>query len=241
VERALALDPELADAYAAMALISNDHDWNWPAANDACQRALALEPANTSVLLAAEKVFFTQGRFEEAYTMCRRAIDLDPLNALAYSRLGYTAYYTGQLVEAAAVYKRVIELDPEFRAAHSSLGLVRMAQLRLYEALGEMQQEKSELLRSYGLALVYFSLGNKPESDKALSHLVAEGGPGDWAFQISEVFAFRGEVDKAFEWLERAYERKDSGLTDIKGDPLLRNLEIDLRYSVFLKKMRLPA
>ena len=60
------------------------------------------------------------------------------------------------------------------------------------------------------------------------------------AFQIAEVFAYRGEIDRAFEWLDRAYTLHDGGMADIKGDPLLKNLERDPRYSAFLKKMRLP-
>ncbi len=60
------------------------------------------------------------------------------------------------------------------------------------------------------------------------------------AFQIAEIYAFRGESDKAFEWLERAYEQRDGGLGDLKGDLLLRNIEKDQRYAAFLKKMNLP-
>ena len=60
------------------------------------------------------------------------------------------------------------------------------------------------------------------------------------AFQIAEIYAFRGESDKAFEWLERAYQQRDGGLAEMKGDPLLRNIEKDPRYTAFLKKMKLP-
>jgi hypothetical protein len=63
----------------------------------------------------------------------------------------------------------------------------------------------------------------------------------DAAFQIAEVYAFRGEADRAFEWLERAYTQRDSELSLMKGDPLLKSLERDPRYAAFLKKMRLPA
>ncbi|MGA2262330.1 MAG: protein kinase [Acidobacteriota bacterium] len=241
LEKALALDPNLAEAHAAMALIKNNHDWDWSGANASSQRALALGPADTSVLLGAEKVAFTQGRFEDAYALCRRAIDLDPLSALAHSKLGYAAYYTGRLERAAAAYRKALELDPEYQAVHSNFGLVLLAQFRLDEALHEMEREKFELLRLYGFALVYHALGKKTESDAALRNLIAGGGQTPWAFQIAEVFAFRRETDKAFEWLERALKQRDSGLTNIIGDPLLRSLEGDPRYAAFLKKMRLPA
>jgi hypothetical protein len=63
----------------------------------------------------------------------------------------------------------------------------------------------------------------------------------DWAYQIAEVYAFRGESDKAFEWLERAYKQRDPGLTQIKNDPLLKILRHDPRYTDLLKKMYLPT
>ena len=62
----------------------------------------------------------------------------------------------------------------------------------------------------------------------------------NWAFQIAEVYAFRGETDQAFAWLERAHAQRDGGLPQLKGDPMLKNLEADPRYKAFLKKMRLP-
>ena len=61
------------------------------------------------------------------------------------------------------------------------------------------------------------------------------------AFQVAEVYAFRGEADKAFEWLDRAYAQRDGGLTAIKGDPLMKNIEHDPRYTAVLKKLRLPT
>jgi hypothetical protein len=63
----------------------------------------------------------------------------------------------------------------------------------------------------------------------------------DDPFTIAEIYAYRGETDKAFEWLERAYVARDVGLSNMKGDPLLRNLEHDTRYTAFLKKMKLPV
>ncbi len=240
VDKALALDSSLAEAHAAMALIKNNHDWDWAGANTSCQKALALEPANTSVLLGAEKVFATQGRFDEAYEVGRRAIELDPLSALAYLRLGLTEYYSGRLEEAGSSFNKVLELDPEFQAVHATLGLVYMAQTRLQDALHEIEQEKSELFRLYGLSLIYHALGDSKKSDVALQSLIVEGGKTGWTFQIAEVLAFRGETDNALEWLRRAREHRDSGLTNLKGDPLLKSLEREPRYTAFLKSMRLP-
>ncbi len=102
-----------------------------------------------------------------------------------------------------------------------------------------MQQEKDEIWRLSGLPLVYHALGRRSESDAALAALKSKYG-GEMAYQIAEVHAFRGEADLAFEWLERAYDQRDGGVTEIKGDRLLRTLVDDPRYKAFLKKMKLP-
>ena len=77
------------------------------------------------------------------------------------------------------------------------------------------------------------------EADATLSEFV-KNYQHTAAFQIAEVFAYRGEADRAFEWLERAYAQRDSGLSQIKGQPHFRRFERDPRYAAFLEKMRLP-
>jgi hypothetical protein len=103
-----------------------------------------------------------------------------------------------------------------------------------------MEREPEAFWRVYGEALACYTLGRKQESDAAMAELVTKYH-ADWAFQIAEVYAYRGETDRAFEWLERAYAQRDSGLPQMKGDPLLKSLEHDPRYAAFLKKMRLPT
>ena len=87
-----------------------------------------------------------------------------------------------------------------------------------------MQKEPEPLWRGQGLALAYHAAGKKKEADAALAEYI-EKYQNDAAFQIAEIYAYRGETDKAFEWLERAYKQRDGGLSEMKGDPLLRNLE----------------
>jgi tetratricopeptide (TPR) repeat protein len=184
--------------------------------------------------------FFTLGRFAEAVALDRRAVELDPLSMAAYNNLALHAYRAGRLEEAAAAFKKALELNPEFPGSHTYLGWVCLAQAHPQEALAEMEREPEPFWRLFGLALAYHALGRKKQSDAALAELVAKYRAG-WAFQIADVYAFRGEADPAFEWLERTYAQRDGGLTEMKGNPLLKNLERDPRYAAFLKKMRLPA
>jgi hypothetical protein len=87
--------------------------------------------------------------------------------------------------------------------------------------------------------MVYSATGRKAESDAQLAKAIARNA-SSWASEIARVYAFRGEKDRAFEWLEKAYQARDEDLYFIKGDPLLKNLESDARYKAFLRKMNLP-
>jgi tetratricopeptide (TPR) repeat protein len=239
VQKALELDPNLAEAHAQIAFIKRIHDWDWTGADAALDKALELEPANADVVRGAALLATTLGRFDEAVTLDRRAIELDPLRTSTYSNLGLSCYYAGRFDEAEAAFRKVLELNPQRPGAHAYLGQIYLAQSNLREALAEMQKEQDPDFRGHGLALAYHASGKKKEAEDALAAFIKKNQDA-WAFQVAEIYAYRGETDKAFEWLERAYKQRDAGLPEMKGDPLLRNLEGDPRYTVFLRKMKLP-
>jgi Tat protein secretion system quality control protein TatD with DNase activity len=97
-----------------------------------------------------------------------------------------------------------------------------------------------EWARLSGLPLVFHALGQRSDSDAALA-VLKDKYAGSMAYQIAEVHAFRGEVDLAFEWLDRAYYQRDAGLADIKRDRFLRGLVSDPRFKAFLRKLELPV
>jgi eukaryotic-like serine/threonine-protein kinase len=238
-ERALALDANLAEAYAVMGWIKMS-SWDWAGADASYQRALTLEPGNATVVWRAAELAANMGRLEEALAQDRRAVELDPLNVSAHIYLGEHAYRAGRLEEAAAAFKKALELNPERPFSHTGLGMVYLAQAHPQEALAEIEREPEPDFRLFGLALAYHAVGRKKESDAALAELIAKYHAGS-AAQIAEIYAFRGEADRAFEWLERAYTQRDGGLSQMKGDPLLKSIERDPRYPAFLRKMRLPV
>jgi serine/threonine-protein kinase len=238
--RALGLDPNLADAHSAMGSILLFYDWDWAAADAAFQRALTIEPGNARALVGAGRLARALGRFDEALTLNRRAVELDPLSNLAHYILGQTAYSAGRLEEAEAAARKAVELAPEHPVARIVLAAVFLAQGRPQQALTESERVGDPFWRLFGVALAHHALGHKKESDAALAELI-EKHHAEGAFQIAEAYAYRGEVDRAFEWLERAYAQRDPGCAYAKGHPLLKNLERDPRYAAFLKKMRLPV
>jgi serine/threonine protein kinase/Tfp pilus assembly protein PilF len=239
-EKALELDPNLAEAHAQIGWIKAVYEWDWSSADAAYKRALALEPGNADAVRGAARLAATLGRFDEAINLDRQAIELDPLRFSAHNNLGVHSYYAGQWLQSEQGFRKVLELNPQRPGVYMHLGRIYLAQSKAEEALAEMQKELDRAWRLDGLALAYHAAGKKKEADATLG-LVIEEQQSDSAFQIAEIYAYRGESDKAFEWLERAYKQRDGGLAEMKGDPLLRSLEHDPRYTAFLKKMKLPV
>jgi hypothetical protein len=105
-------------------------------------------------------------------------------------------------------------------------------------ALEEAEKEPHPIFRLSSLALAYHALGSKEKSGAALGQLITSYGK-DAPYQIAQVYAFRGQTDPAFEWLERAYRERDAGLTEMIPDPLLTSLRPDARYTNLAGSMRL--
>ncbi len=238
VQKALELDPNLAEAHAALGWIRVAYDWDWSGADAAYKRALELAPGNASVIRRAGALAGTLGRFDEALELDRHAVELDPLSVSGRNNLGLHALYAGRLDEAEAAFRKALELNPEYPSTHAFLGRIELRRGNSSAALQEMEQEKDPFWRLYGLALAYHALGQREKADSTLAELV-ERDKDDSAFQIAEVYAYRGEKDEAFKWLDRAYAQRDGGFNEMKGDPLLKNVESDPRYAALLRKLRL--
>jgi tetratricopeptide (TPR) repeat protein len=140
--------------------------------------------------------------------------------------------------EADAALERAFTLNPRAGLLPAVLGTLRLEEGRPAEALEAFRKEEIEALRLAGEAMARHALGQPAASDETMKALI-ERCSGNGALQIAEAFAFRGEVDRAFEWLERAYEQRDSGLPQMQSWPLLRNLRGDRRWRPFLEKMGL--
>ncbi len=239
VEKALELDPDLAAAHSRLGWIKMVYDWDWSGADESYRRALELEPGNAGAIGGVARLAAALGRFEEAITLNRRSIELDPVRAIGYFTLGLDAWYAGLLDESIAAYRKSLELNPQYPSAHYRIGRIYLERGKADSALAEMMKETDSFWRAYGLLQARYAQAREQEANTDLENFIKEY-QHDSAFQIAEFYAYRGETDNAFEWLERAYDQRDGGLANIKGDPLLRNIEKDPRYAAFMKKMKLP-
>ena len=239
VEEALQLDPNLAEAYSFLGWIKWSYDWDWSGAEESYHRALTLEPENASVIRNLAALESTLGRFKKAIELTRHSIELNPVSSSGYNNLGLYSWYAGLLVESVKAHRKCLELNPQYPGAHTFIGRVYLLEGQLNSALIEIGKETDPFWQLYGFALVNYTLGKKNESDIELTTLIKKD-QYDSAYQIAEIYAYRGEKDKAFDWLERAYNQRDGGLVAIKGDPLLHNIEKNSRYKAFIEKMKLP-
>jgi tetratricopeptide (TPR) repeat protein len=202
------------------------------------ERARQLEPHNQRILTRLANVAIRRGRLDEALRYCRQALRSDPLSANVHAIYGNTCYFVGRLEEAEAMRRKVLSLSPGWLSGHFNLGRVLLARNDPAAALAEMQQEPSAFWRLTGLALVHHALGHAVESDAALGELMQQD-LGGAAYQLVQVHAYRGEIDLAFEWLDRAAETRDSGLVFTRVDPLLAKLHADPRWGRFLSRIGL--
>jgi len=236
---ALRLDPKSALAHFVLGAIHTIYDWDWAAAEREFQQVLTLAPGSAEAPHGEALLSLALGRWDDALRQIKAALGQDPLDPPSFWILMQIQMRRGHLPEAEAAERRALDIRPTFTWAHYYLGLVLLARGDRDAALVEMQQETDDAGKQQGLAIAYSALGRKVDSDAALARLVEQYAGGD-AFEIAEVYAFRGQRDEAMHWLERAYAQKDVGLYYIKGDPLLKNLESDPRYKAFLRQMNLP-
>ncbi|OGT60808.1 MAG: hypothetical protein A3E01_19695 [Gammaproteobacteria bacterium RIFCSPHIGHO2_12_FULL_63_22] len=238
-QTAIRLDPALAAGYRARARIRVETAFDFPGALADIQRALELTPGDSAVQEQAGNIFSALGRFDDAQGALDRAVDLDPLSPRAISSLAQFFRVRGQLAQSQDLYVRAEQLAPGTSVGLSGLTQSLLLDGKLDKALATAQRLPDPPRRLFCEALVLHSLGRAPESDRALAELI-RGHAAGWAYQVGVAYAWRGQRDLAFQWLDRAHAQQDGGLLLVKTDPLLANLHGDPRFTALLKKIGLP-
>ena len=239
VLRALELDPTLAAAHLSMARVHYLFDWDWRAAQADIQDALQFDPEYADALRWAGVLAIAMGRLDEALVSLQKAADRDPLNGANYAMLGAANLAIGSFPAAEAAFRRAVELSPPSGfGSRAGFSIIQLERGQAAAALAGFEQLDNDEDRQRGLAMAYFALGQKANSDAALAELerrFADTDPSD----IADVHAYRGEIDEAFVWLDRAFQKRDRPVTFVKSNSLLAKLRGDPRYVAFLRKMNL--
>jgi tetratricopeptide (TPR) repeat protein len=241
-ERAIALDPKLADAHVALAAVRYWLEWDWASANTEYERARSLDPDNSYALNGVGRVAAIHGRLADALRFWEQAAARDPLNLEPIAQSGLAYYAMGGFTEALTAVRKALELVPSAAGGHAMLAQILLAAGRKDEALAEIKKESDAGFRAYGLARIYFVLGRRGDADKALAE-VENNFAAEQPYNIATLHALRGERDLAFSWLNRAYKQRDAtliGIPPFTVDPDTSNLHADPRWAAFLHKINLP-
>ncbi len=239
IQRALDIDPQYGRAYAALAVVEMSYDWDFTAASQHMRQALALNRGDIFILEEAARLEYLLGRIDEAIDLYRQIIALDPVSPGGHRGLGKMYYWTHRLEEAIDSFRMAQSLMPGRRGPQTYISKVLLAQGDAPAALVAIEQVATDWLRLIGTATVQHALGDAGASDAALNELIENWG-ATTAYHVAEVYAFRGEIDHAFDWLDQAYDNRDNALPFMLLDPRFTNLHDDPRWPAFLDKMGLP-
>jgi tetratricopeptide (TPR) repeat protein len=235
-EKALATDPDYAPAHARLGWITVYDDNGLAGAARHFERALALDPTDLRVLDDASGFLSTLGRLDEALALQEALVRRDPLNVTALFNLGYQQRMAGLYDAAIASSRTLLSLSPGWGRAHFLLGTALLFKGDATGALAEIEQEKSEVYRLMGLPMAYCALGRKTDYEKAMADEIKQDEK-EGAYNIACVYAFCGDADKAFEWLDKAVAYQDPGLSEIVRENLFDKIHSDPRWLPFLRKI----
>ena len=238
-ERAVAEDPNSAEGHSALGQILVSVDRNAKGAEVEFRRAAELAPASADPKIGLASVIADFGQIEEAVELLQQAVRLEPLTANAHFDLARLLTSLGRYDEAVQSAHKAIDLQPGGAGTWEMLALVEAKRGDGEAALKAAAQESDPDWRAYAMALAQQARGDRVAADAALDALIA-GHSNDMSFQIATVYAFRGDADKTFEWLDRAYEKRDPGVMAIIDNPFTRELRSDPRFVAFCKKVGLP-
>ncbi len=238
-DKAVALQPDLAYGYLTRATLRLVNDLDFEGARADYQRAMVLEPENTEVLLYYGAGFLTPtGKLPEAIAVLRQTIQSDPLNARSWAFLGRAYYFRGDFNAAHAALERSLEISPQQTYAPNILAQCYLVEGQPAKSLEISQRSVGEAFRLTGAALAQYDLGHLSDSQQQLDKLISKFGTTA-AYQVAQIYARRGDKLRATFWLERAHVQKDAGYTNIKVDPLLRNLQGDPHFHSMLAVAKL--
>jgi len=233
--KALELDPRYARAHASLGSLAIFED-DIPAAARHFERALELDPTDLVVLGNSSAVLKGLGRLNEAIALDEAVVRRDPVNTSFIFNLASAQNWAGRYDQAIGSLRAVLTLNPGFAGSRLVLGESLLGKRDAAGALAEIEKEANEPFRMMGLPMAYHALGRKADSDAALAALIAKYGK-DAPYDVAYIYAFRGEPDRAFEWLDKAVAAHDTSLILILVENLFANIHSDPRWLPFLRKL----
>jgi DNA-binding winged helix-turn-helix (wHTH) protein/tetratricopeptide (TPR) repeat protein len=235
VERALAIDNSLAEAHVSLAYVRLFQDWAWGESEASLRRALALNPASAAVRQWYALFLAMEGRFGEALAEVQRAQELDPLSLTVNTSAGFQFHLMHQHDSEVEHHRRTLELEPDYAIGHWALGLAYESREKHAEAIEAYRRavelSGGSILMKINLARAY-ALASKKVEVRRLIREIEAARPQTWVspYRLATVHAALGDVDAAFECLQRAQRERDHWMVWLKVDPMLETLRSDRRF-----------
>ncbi|MBI3421624.1 MAG: tetratricopeptide repeat protein [Acidobacteria bacterium] len=244
--RALALDPALGAAYASLAVVKHEYDWDWPGAEQDFKRATQLNPNYAPAHQWYAEFLTRMLRFDEAHAEIKRAHELDPLSLIVNSVGGWVYLNQRQPERAVEQLLKTLEMDANFTPAHGYLGLAYQQQGRYPQALAEFRRAlelsggRPRYLANLGVAQAL--AGQTHAARQTLAELLRLNAQQHvQPFHLASVYTALDEREQAFVWLEKAYQERGVWLLFLHLDPLFDCLHSDARFATLRARVRLPG
>ena len=239
-DKAIALDPGVAQTYRARADVRYSTNWDWAGAQRDLDQAERINPGEHTVdAMLRSRVLASQGRLDEAIALDKRSTERDPTAGSMWGMLGFHSAAAGQYAQAHQALAQARKLIPNDVHVNFYTGLTSLLEGNAAEAAREFEVGGGGF-RLAGLAMSHHSLGDDALAAQELKTLISKYSDTS-AYQIAEVYAWKGDAERAFQWLDRAAAQRDAGLIFLKFDPLLATLRSDRRYVAWLKRMGLST
>jgi TolB-like protein/Flp pilus assembly protein TadD len=239
--KALDLDSELGEAHGSLAHVRL-HDWDWEGLEKDFQKAIQLNPAEPIVYYWYGEFLMSMGRPEEAIATTQSAHLADPLSPVISSSLAMIFYLARRYDQAVHVLERAHEINPNHFLPHLRMGLVRIQQDRYDNAIRELRtavtlaDQSTETVAA--LAMGYAAAGMTNEAEEITDGLEKlQGKRYVLPYNIAKIYAAASDKDKAFGWLERAYEEGNPDLIELNSEPVFDRLRTDARLSDLMRRI----
>ncbi len=241
--QALEIDETLAEAHTSLGLVKEHFEYDWEGAEKEFKRAIELNPNSATAHHWYGDYLANLGRSEPGLRETRKALELDPLSLIINTTVGWQLYLARQNDPAVEQFRKVLDIDPKFAPARRSLEEV-------YAQMGKQKEAVAERAK-------FVSLSGSPELAASIEDDFSKSGYRgvlqSWLagltvlsqhgyvspYNIAQVYMRMNEKERAFVWLEKAYEEHDSGLVSLGVEPVFDGIRSDPRYRDLLRRMKL--
>lgn len=242
--KALQLDPSLAEAYGALGYVKL-FNWNWTAAEQDFKRAIALNQNYANAHNFYASYLMSHGRLDESIAASNRARELDPFSLSISAQRGFLLENARRYDEAIEQLRAVIRMDPDHYQTYWILGHTYAANGQHQEAIAAAEKAVELSERTPGalgiLGLAYGLADRKADANKILDELLKlNESRYVTPAALVNVYIGLGDKERAFAWLEKAYQEKSNFVTFLKVFPIIDPLRSDPRFVDLVRRMGLP-